>query len=242
MPAPFVRIGLRHGVARQRQTGIERPVPDEIDGGAQARDLGSADRRSARRSAPRARARRQRREIVEQRCASSPAIARRRFRQRLAGQLAPARRQQQRPRRPAPAGQTRISAEAAGLPCLDHARQHFADVAIQIYKVRLGKHAREERNAQRILRRLFQHAQRKRRRGSPSRSIRAARKRSRSSAAISAVAAPASRRFDSKPRAAGCSASCLRSGRGSRRRSCRRLAPGPASRTAGSSRSAAARR
>src|SRR3546814_4728781 len=72
-------------------------------------------------------------------------------------QLAPPRHQQERPRRPLPSGQRGVHAEAAGLPAIEHAAQHLARVAMQVDETRIGEDLAQQRDAQRVLRRLLQH-------------------------------------------------------------------------------------
>jgi hypothetical protein len=84
------------------------------------------------------------------------------LRQRLADERLPTGRQQQRPVRQRPARQhAAIGLEAPRQPGLDHARQHLPRIAIQEHEARLRKRLQQERDAQRVLRRLLEHAQRR---------------------------------------------------------------------------------
>ena len=73
-------------------------------------------------------------------------------------ELRPARRQQQRPRRSAPAGELGVRDEAPGSPGVEHAAQGLARIAVQVDEGGIGERRGKKRHAQRVLRGLFQHA------------------------------------------------------------------------------------
>src|SRR6185312_13133594 len=60
----------------------------------------------------------------------------------------------------APPWQVRVCAESAGLPGLDHAAQGPARIAMQVYEPCLREYLRQERDAQRVLGRFFEHPDR----------------------------------------------------------------------------------
>ena len=137
----------------------------------------------------------------------------------------------------------RVGDEPARAPRVEHAAHRLARVAVEVDEHRVGERRGEERHPQRVLRRLLEHAHRAAAGGWPVAVAQLATNARCSASTISGVASRASRRFESQPCALGLQRrGSTRSPGGSRRRSCRAPAPGPASRTATCCPDAATRR
>ena len=78
---------------------------------------------------------------------------------RSAAQIAPPRREHQRPRRAVPTGELRIGDESSGLPSIDHRSDFFVWLADEVDVVRVGKDDVDERHTKGVLRSLLDETQ-----------------------------------------------------------------------------------
>ena len=157
--APLVGMGRVERVPRVRAAAPTRSSSHSRSRNSQRRsDLRPADRRRAGRSC----ATHHRSGSSASRSSSSTSVAVAHCAATISAsgspdELAPPRREQQRPRRAVPSGERRVGDEPPRPPGVEHAADRLARVAVEVHEARVGERRGEERDPQRVLRGLLEH-------------------------------------------------------------------------------------
>ena len=153
--APLVGVRRVERVARVRERLGELVVPVDVEERTQALDLGEGIGHElvVRRHAPSVAV--ERGEVVEQGVDGVGPLPRHHVTERAVGQIAPPRCEQQRPRRAVPAGEVARGDELLRPPRVEHARDRLAGRGTGRRTARRER-VGEERDAQRVLRRLLE--------------------------------------------------------------------------------------